>query len=326
MPLLEVANLSTVFNTDYGAVQSVYDVNLNLEKGKVLGLVGESGSGKTVTALSILRLVPEPGKITNGSILFEGENLLALPESKMRHIRGNNIALIPQDPMTALNPVYTIGQQIMEAIQLHQNVGKSEARQRAIEALDRVSFPQAKSRIDDYPHQFSGGMRQRVLIAMALACRPKLLIADEPTTALDVTIQAQILDLLRSIQQEHGMSLLLITHDLGVVAEMANTVAVMYAGSIVEYASVIDLFYHPKHPYTQALLDCLPKPTNTQLEAIEGQPPDLINLPQECRFADRCKLVEPRCRWGLPPLEEKSPGQFARCVVVESEVVCKVPA
>jgi oligopeptide transport system ATP-binding protein len=319
MPLLEVKNLSTVFDTELGVAQAVDDVSLELEKGKVLGLVGESGSGKSITALSILRLVPEPGKIS-GQIFFEGKNLLELPESQMRHIRGNNIALIPQDPMTALNPVYTIGQQIMEAIQLHQDANKAQARQRAIEVLDRVSFPDAKNRIDDYPHQFSGGMRQRVLIAMALACKPKLLIADEPTTALDVTVQAQILDLLRSIQQEHGMSLLLITHDLGVIAEMAHTVSVMYAGSIVEQATVTDLFYHPQHPYTQALLNCLPKPDGARLEAIEGQPPNLINLPDECRFADRCPLVETRCRKALPLLEEKRPGQYARCVVVKSEI------
>jgi oligopeptide/dipeptide ABC transporter ATP-binding protein len=318
MPLLEVKNLSTVFDTEAGVIQAVDDVGLGLEKGKVLGLVGESGCGKSITALSILRLVPEPGKIT-GEIFFEGKDLLKLPESQMRHIRGNNIALIPQDPMTALNPVYTIGQQIMEAIQLHQNVGRAQARHRAIEVLERVSFPDAKNRIDDYPHQFSGGMRQRVLIAMALSCEPKLLIADEPTTALDVTVQAQILDLLRSIQQEQGMSLLLITHDLGVIAEMAHSVAVMYAGSIVEQATVSDLFYHPQHPYTRALLNCLPKPNAARLEAIEGQPPNLIDLPDECRFADRCPLVEPRCLQALPPLEEKRPGQYARCVVVESE-------
>ena len=326
MPLLEVKSLSTVFDTEFGVVQAVDDVSLSLEKGKVLGLVGESGSGKSITALSILRLVPEPGRIA-GQIFFEGKNLLELSESQMRHIRGNNIALIPQDPMTSLNPVYTIGQQIMEAIQLHQKVGKAQARKRAIEVLDQVSFPDARNRIDDYPHQFSGGMRQRVLIAMALACEPKLLIADEPTTALDVTMQAQILDLLRSIQQKHGMSLLLITHDLGVIAETAHTVAVMYAGSIVEHASVTDLFYHPQHPYTRGLLNCLPKATETRLEAIEGQPPNLINLPpNECRFADRCSLVEERCRKEFPPLEEKRPGQYARCVVVESLVTSKAAA
>jgi oligopeptide/dipeptide ABC transporter ATP-binding protein len=319
MALLEIEKLSVIFDTEAGKAQAVDGLSIQLEKGTVLGLVGESGCGKSISALSILRLVPPPGRIVGGKVSFDGQDLLSLPESKMRTIRGNQIALIPQDPMTSLNPVYTVGDQIMEAIELHQNVARKEARARAIEVLDRVRIPQASSRIEDYPHQFSGGMRQRVMIAMALACKPKLLIADEPTTALDVTVQAQILDLLRSIQADEGMAILLITHDLGVVAEMCHNVAVMYAGSVVEYGSVNDLFASPKHPYTVGLLNSIPRRGIARLQPIEGQPPSLINLPDGCRFADRCPLVEPRCRLAIPPLEEKVAGHFARCVVVASE-------
>jgi oligopeptide/dipeptide ABC transporter ATP-binding protein len=321
MPLLELKHLSTVFDTEFGVAQAVDDLCLSLDKGSVLGIVGESGCGKSITSLSILRLVPPPGRIVEGSIIFDGQNLLDLRESQMRAIRGNRIALIPQDPMTSLNPVYTVGQQIIEAIELHQKVTRKQARQLAIEVLDRVRIPQAASRIDDYPHQFSGGMRQRVMIAMALSCKPSLLIADEPTTALDVTVQAQILDLLRGIQKDEGMSILLITHDLGVVAEMCDNVAVMYAGSIVEYAPVDELFKNPKHPYTQGLLNSIPRPDSSRLIPIDGQPPALINLPLGCRFAERCPLVEPRCRIVMPKLEEKVAGHFARCVVVPSEFV-----
>lgn len=320
MSLLDIQNLSTVFDTEDGQAKAVTDLSLSVDKGKVLGVVGESGCGKSITSLSILRLVPPPGKIVAGKILFENQDLLSLSEAQMRKIRGNHIALIPQDPMTSLNPVYTIGDQIIEAIELHQNVTRKEARQRAVEVLDRVRLPQAASRIDDYPHQFSGGMRQRVMIAMALACTPKLLIADEPTTALDVTVQAQILDLLRSIQRDQGMSILLITHDLGVVAEMCDMVAVMYAGSVVEYAPVNQLFKAPKHPYTVGLLNSIPRPGTQRLASIEGQPPSLIDLPSGCRFAARCPLVEERCKVAVPPLEEKTPGQFARCVVVPSQM------
>lgn len=319
MPLLEIRNLATVFPTESGSARAVDNVSFSLDKKSVLGIVGESGCGKSVTALSILRLVPPPGRTVSGEILLDGENLLNLKESQMRSIRGNRIALIPQDPMTSLNPVYTIGEQIMEAIELHQKVSHKEARQRAITVLDKVRLPEASARLDDYPHQFSGGMRQRVMIAMALSCEPDLLIADEPTTALDVTVQAQILDLLRQLQQEQEMSILLITHDLGVVAEMCDMVAVMYAGSIVEYASVQELFKNPLHPYTIALLKSIPRPNVQRLEAIEGQPPDLIDLPKGCRFAERCPLVEPRCREAVPALEEKRKGHFARCVVVESK-------
>ena len=319
MSLLQIQHLSTVFNTESGLAQAVDDLSLNLEKGSVLGIVGESGCGKSVSSLSILRLVPHPGRITEGKILFAGMDLLELPESQMRTVRGNRIALIPQDPMTSLNPVYTVGEQIIEAIELHQKVEHKKARERAIEVLDRVRIPQAASRIDDYPHQFSGGMRQRVMIAMALSCEPEILIADEPTTALDVTVQAQILDLMRTIQKEQGMSILLITHDLGVIAEMCDTVAVMYAGSIVEYATVGELFTMPKHPYTVGLLNSIPRPQTQRLVPIDGQPPDLVSLSASCRFAARCPLVEPRCRLSIPPLEEKTLGHWTRCVVVPSE-------
>jgi oligopeptide/dipeptide ABC transporter ATP-binding protein len=323
-PLLEIRNLGTVFPTDSGLARAVDDLNLTIEKGSVLGIVGESGCGKSITALSILRLVPPPGKVVRGEIIFEGTNLLSLRESQMQSIRGNRIALIPQDPMTSLNPVYTVGDQIMEAIELHQKVSKKEARKRAIEVLDKVRIPEASQRIDDYPHQFSGGMRQRVMIAMALSCQPQLLIADEPTTALDVTVQAQILELLRQIQKEQDMSIILITHDLGVVAEMCDMVAVMYAGSVVEYTSVHKLFSDPMHPYTTGLLNSIPRTGTTRLTPIEGQPPSLVNLPVGCRFADRCPLVEERSRQALPILEEKKPGHFVRCVVVESQMANSV--
>lgn len=315
-PLLEIRGLKTVFPTEAGLAVAVDQLNLSMKKGSVLGIVGESGCGKSITSLSILRLVPPPGKTVEGKVIFEGRDLLQLSESEMRSIRGNQIGLIPQDPMTSLNPVYTVGDQIMEAIELHQKVSRKEARLRAVEVLDQVRIPQAAARVDDYPHQFSGGMRQRVMIAMALSCNPKLLIADEPTTALDVTVQAQILDLLRSIQREQGMSILLITHDLGVVAEMCDTVAVMYAGSVVEMAPVEELFKNPLHPYTVGLMNSLPRPGSTRLTPITGQPPSLVDLPPGCRFADRCPLVEPRSREAIPPFEEKAPGHFVRCVVV----------
>ncbi len=315
-PLLEIQGLKTVFPTENGLAVAVDDLGFSVEKGSVLGIVGESGCGKSITSLSVLRLVPPPGRIVAGKILFEGRDLLTLSEAQMRTVRGNQIALIPQDPMTSLNPVYSVGDQIMEAIELHQKVGKKEARQRAIEVLDQVRIPQAATRIDDYPHQFSGGMRQRVMIAMALSCNPKLLIADEPTTALDVTVQAQILELLRTIQREHAMSILLITHDLGVVAEMCDNVAVMYAGSVVEMAEVTELFKNPLHPYTIGLMNSLPRPGNLRLTPIQGQPPSLIDLPRGCRFADRCSIVEPKSREAVPSLEEKAPGHMVRCSVV----------
>lgn len=321
MALLEIEELSCEFNTELGRVKAVNNVSFSIEKGKVLGVVGESGCGKSITSLSILRLIPPSGRISNGKIVLNGTNLLTLSESQMRSVRGNQIALIPQDPMTSLNPVYTVGDQIMEAVELHQKVSRAEARKRAIESLEKVRIPQATQRVDEYPHQFSGGMRQRVMIAMALSCNPELLIADEPTTALDVTVQAQILDLLRDIQKDQGMSIMLITHDLGVVAEMCDSVAVMYAGSVVEYATVRDLFSSPKHPYTVGLLNSVPRPGTERLTAIDGQPPSLVDLPDACRFAPRCTLMEDRCLKGVPPLEEKAAGHFARCVVVESSLV-----
>lgn len=319
MPLLEIRKLTTSFSTEAGEARAVDDLSLTVNKGQVLGLVGESGCGKSITALSILRLVPPPGRVSAGEILYDGVDLLKLKEDQVRKFRGKKMALIPQDPMTSLNPVYTIGFQIIEAIQVHEKIGHNQAKQRAIELLELARIPQAKERINEYPHQFSGGMRQRVMIAMALSCNPQLLIADEPTTALDVTVQAQILDLLRSIQKEKGMSIILITHDLGVVAEMCDQVAVMYAGSIVEQASALELFKRPLHPYTVGLMNCLPGPNSKRLVPIEGQPPSLVHLPPGCRFADRCVLVEPRSREAIPLLEEKLPGHFVRCVVVGTE-------
>jgi len=316
MSLLDIRQLSITFPTEAGNAQAVEELSLVINKGQVLGLVGESGCGKTVTALAILQLLPPPGKIAGGKILYEGIDLTTLGENEIRKYRGKKIALIPQDPMTSLNPVYTVGFQVIEAIQVHEKISHREAKQKAIDLFELVRIPQAAQRIEEYPHQFSGGMRQRVMIAMALSCNPELLIADEPTTALDVTVQAQILDLLRSIQKEKGMSILLITHDLGVVAEMCDQVAVMYAGSIVEQAGVQELYRNPLHPYTVGLMNCLPKPGTNRLVSIEGQPPDLVHLPQGCRFADRCVLVEPRSREAVPPLEEKLPGHFVRCVVV----------
>lgn len=324
MNLLEINNLSVVFDTEFGTAKAVDSLSVSVRKGSVLGIVGESGCGKSVTSLAILRLIPPPGRTIAGQVMFGGQDLLSLPEEKMRTIRGNQIGLIPQDPMTSLNPVYTIGEQIMEAIELHQKVDRKEARKRAIAVLEQVRIPQAGTRIDDYPHQFSGGMRQRAMIAMALSCNPELLIADEPTTALDVTVQAQILDLLREIQKERGMSIILITHDLGVVAEMCHEVAVMYAGSVVEHAEVRELFKNPRMPYTMGLLNSVPRPGIERLESIDGQPPSLINLPNACRFAPRCSLREDRCLQGIPPLEEKRKDHYARCVVIQSELTSPV--
>ena len=318
MSLLDVQNLSVIFETELGTAQAVNNLSYSIAKGSVLGIVGESGCGKSVSSMSVLRLVSPPGKIVAGKILFEGKNLLELSEAQMRAIRGNQIALIPQDPMTSLNPVYTVGYQIMEAITLHQKVGQAEARKRAVSALEKVRIPKAADRINDYPHQFSGGMRQRVMIAMALSCEPKLLIADEPTTALDVTVQAQILDLMREIQKAQGMAIMLITHDLGVVAEMCDKVVVMYAGSAVESAAVAEIFANPKHPYTVGLLESVPRPSSTRLKPIDGQPPSLIDLPDTCRFAPRCPKAADICLKGMPALEPKAPGQYARCVMVES--------
>ncbi len=310
--ILEVKNLVTAFSTDDGVVRAVDDVSFNLFKGKTLGIVGESGCGKSVTSLSIMRLIPSPpGKIAGGEILYKGKSLLGLTPAEMRKIRGNEISMIFQEPMTSLNPVFTIGNQICEAIALHQKeLSKSEVRQKAIESLRLVGIPSPEKRIDDYPHQLSGGMRQRVMIAMALSCNPQILIADEPTTALDVTIQAQILDLLRGLKDHAGLSMILITHDLGVVAEVCDDVIVMYAGKVAEQGTVREIFKNPKHPYTQGLLKSIPtlskdptgKAKKKRLETIPGIVPNLLHLPQGCRFQERCTYVTDACREAEPAL------------------------
>lgn len=306
--LLEVQNLKTGFKTDEGSFRAVDDVSFYVKKGQTLGIVGESGCGKSVTSLSVMRLIQKPGTIESGKILFKGQDLLKISEDKMRSIRGNEIAMIFQEPMTSLNPVYTIGDQIEEAVLLHQKeLNKHQARERAIEMLRLVGIPAPEKRFHEYPHQLSGGMRQRVMIAMAISCNPELLIADEPTTALDVTIQAQILDLMRKLQKEFNAGMILITHDLGVVAEMCQEVAVMYAGRIVEFGTVEDIFYRPKHPYTRGLLDSIPHFETghklDQLKTIKGMVPSLYNLPVGCRFADRCPYAQDDCRAIYPTLE-----------------------
>jgi oligopeptide/dipeptide ABC transporter ATP-binding protein len=310
MALLEVKGLKTRFQTEDGAFFAVDDVNFSVEKGETLGIVGESGCGKSVTSLSVMRLIQAPGQIVGGEVIFNGENLLQIDESRMRALRGNDIAMIFQEPMTSLNPVYTCGDQIEEAICLHhKDLSKKEAKEKTIEMLRLVGIPAPEKRYDEYPHQLSGGMRQRVMIAMALSCHPRLLIADEPTTALDVTIQAQILDLMRNLKKELQASMILITHDLGVVAEMCDHVAVMYAGKIVEYGSVFDIFEKPQHPYTQGLLDSVPHFESGQklakLKTIPGMVPSLMNLPKGCRFAERCSYAQSRCLESMPPLESK---------------------
>ena len=305
-PLLSLRHLVTAFETDEGYLRAVDDVSFDVLAGRTLGIVGESGCGKSVTALSIMRLIPTPpGHIEGGEALFEGRDLFQLTESEMRSLRGNDISMIFQEPMTSLNPVYTVGTQIVEAIRLHRDMGRRAARARAIELLDLVGIPAPAQRIDSYPHTLSGGMRQRAMIAMALACEPRLLIADEPTTALDVTIQAQILDLLRSLQEEIGMSIIFISHDLGVMAEFVHEIAVMYAGKIVEHADTKTVFRTPRHPYTRGLLRSLPSARNRgeRLPTIPGIVPDLRALPIGCRFQDRCGLVGDDCRVREPGLQ-----------------------
>lgn len=317
--LLEVKDLHTYFYTSEGVINALSGIDFDIRRGGTLGLVGESGCGKSVTALSILRLVPSPaGRIVRGEVILDNKNLLKLRESEMRRIRGNRISMIFQEPMTSLNPVYTIGNQIAEAIWLHQDVSKREARNRAVEMLKKVRIPDPERRMNEYPHEMSGGMGQRVMIAIALACRPELIIGDEPTTALDVTVQAQILDLMNNLKEEIGASVLLISHDLGVIAEMAETVGVMYAGKIVEHAKVVDLYDRPKHPYTLGLLDSIPKiddplPPGKKLNTIPGIVPDLFNLPKGCHFQNRCaKAFEP-CPGKAPELIEVEPGHMVRC-------------
>jgi peptide/nickel transport system ATP-binding protein len=321
--LLEVRNLQTHFPTRAGLVRAVDDVSFHLDKGELLGLVGESGCGKSITALSVMRLITPPGKIVGGQMIFDGEELLKLSDERMREIRGDDIAMIFQDPMTSLNPVYTVGDQIGEALRLHRKLSKADARRATIEAMKEVAIPDPGRRVDDYPHQLSGGMRQRVMIAMALACDPKLLIADEPTTALDVTIQAQILELLNELRRTRELAVLLITHDLGVVAEVADRVAVMYTGRIVEESPVEELFARPKHPYTEGLLRSVPKLTaehvekKARLETIEGIVPSPTALPPGCHFAPRCPHRMPRCTEGVIPLYDLEGEVRVRCVLYD---------
>ena len=315
-PVLEVRDLRTYFHTEEGVARAVDGVSFAVGRGQTLGLVGESGCGKSVSAFSIMRLVPEPpGRIEAGQILLKGRDLLSLDEEEMRRVRGDDIAMIFQEPMTSLNPVLTCGFQIAEAVALHQQVSMPEACARAVEMLKLVGIPAPDQRSGEYPHQLSGGMRQRVMIAMALSCNPDVLIADEPTTALDVTIQAQILALLESLQRSLQMAIVLITHDLGVIAETADQVAVMYAGQIVEYAETPALFARPQHPYTRGLLRSIPRLDDAQerLDIIPGAVPDARAFPPGCRFAPRCPLADARCRAETPPLEETEPGHWASC-------------
>jgi oligopeptide/dipeptide ABC transporter ATP-binding protein len=319
-PLIEIRDLHTQFFTDDGLARAVDGVSYALARGETVGVVGESGCGKSVTALSILRLIPDPpGKIVAGEILFEGTNLLDLSSAEMRRIRGNDISMIFQEPMTSLNPVFTIGNQIAEAVRLHQGLSNREAMNKATEMLTLVGIPEPARRVHEYPHQLSGGMRQRAMIAMALSCNPKVLIADEPTTALDVTIEAQILDLMRNLQHELGTAILMITHDLGVVAEMARKVVVMYAGKVVEQAPVELLFAEPNHPYTQGLLQSLPRVDKDasgekhRLQEIPGIVPSLLNLPPGCKFASRCPKAMAICEEEEPMLEQVGPDHLSAC-------------
>ncbi len=318
-PLLDVRNLETQFRTQDGVVKAVNNVSFYVNRGETLGIVGESGSGKSVTSLSIMRLIPSPpGRISGGEVIFDGQDLLKISEDEMRDLRGNRIAMIFQDPMTSLNPVLTIGQQIIESLVLHLKLSAKEAQNRAIELLNHVGIPSAERRINEYPHQFSGGMRQRVMIAMALACNPELLIADEPTTALDVTIQAQILELIKRLQNELGMAVIIITHDLGVVAGMSDRVMVMYAGRVVEEGTTNEIFHNPRMPYTIGLLKSIPRLDNTsgqRLEPIRGLPPDLIGLPQVCAFYPRCDFFKSgACDTQVPPLRPVAENHNAACL------------
>ncbi len=318
-PLLRIENLQTYFYVKGQVAKAVDDVSLTIPAGETLGLVGESGCGKSVTAHSIIQLIPDPpGKIVGGRIEFEGQNLLELPEDQMRRIRGNRISMIFQEPMTSLNPVFTVGDQVGEVMRLHQKLSRTEARARTVEMFTLVGIPAPETRLDDYPHQMSGGMRQRVMIAMALACNPRLMIADEPTTALDVTIQAQILDLMNQLKTETGASILFITHDLGVIAEMAQRVAVMYAGKMVEFADVRTLFAEPRHPYTVGLMASIPvlghKTAQGRLSTIKGTVPSLFSLPRGCAFSDRCPDVFDDCRQINPDMYTVGANHIARCL------------
>jgi len=316
-PLLEIKDLTTRFYTEEGTVYAVDSVSYTLDEGETLGVVGESGCGKSVHALSILRLIPiPPGKIEKGEVLFKGHDLLKFSNKEMRKVRGAQISMIFQDPMTSLNPVLTIGFQIVEALKLHLGMSDKEARKRAAELLSTVGIPESAERLDDYPHQFSGGMRQRAMIAMALSCDPMILIADEPTTSLDVTIQAQIIELVKRLQEKLGMTVIWITHDLGVVAGIAQRVNVMYAGKIVEAGPVKSIYGNPHHPYTVGLLGSLPstaQASGEKLFTIKGEPPDLLSMPQGCPFAPRCEYRVERCEYEAPPEQEIEPGHYSAC-------------
>jgi oligopeptide transport system ATP-binding protein len=313
--LLQVQDLHTSFPTDSGEVRAVNGINFSLEKGKVLGIVGESGSGKSVTAYSILRILDYPGKITKGQILFEGEDIVQMPKGRMRWVRGNKISIIFQDPMTSLNPVYTVGNQLRETIRLHSERNRKEAQARALEMLQLVGVNEPQKRLKQYPHQLSGGMRQRVMIAMALACEPDILIADEPTTALDVTIQAQILELMLELKDKLGMAIIMITHDLGVIAEMCDEIIVMYAGRVCERGTAEEIFYNPRHEYTKGLLRSIPKMTATKekLTPIGGSPVDLLNMPKGCAFAARCDHAMKICLTHQPEEIDINPNHRAAC-------------
>lgn len=321
--LLEVSGLCTEFVSAAGTVRAVDGISLSVRKGETLGIVGESGCGKSITSLSIMQLLPKRiSRIAAGQIRFEGKNMLEMPAKEVRNIRGNRIAMIFQEPMTSLNPVFKIGRQISESARFHLKLGKKEANERAVEMLRKVGIPRPEKIAEQYAHQLSGGMRQRVMIAMAMVCNPQLLIADEPTTALDVTIQAQILDLMRDLQKNEGMSILMITHDLGVVAEMCDRVVIMYAGQIVEETDVATLYNNPLHPYTQGLLASLPQLAgdNDRLSSIPGQVPNPANLPPGCRFAPRCPMVVQRCYEERPELLEIQPGHTCRCLLQQEEI------
>ncbi len=318
-PLLEVKDLRTSFFTEQGELRAVDGVSFSVDSGRLLGLVGESGSGKTVSVLSLMRLLPESARVVGGSVWFEGQDLCRLSEAEMRRIRGAKIAMIFQEPMTSLNPVFTVGSQIGEAIRLHQGKSRKEARERAIEMLRLVKIADPERRIDDYPHQLSGGMRQRVMIAMALSCNPRLLIADEPTTALDVTIQAQILDLIRELQQRLGLAVILVTHDLGVVAEYADEVTILYAARVMERAPSAELFKNPLNPYTRCLLESIPGAggvRRNRLQVIPGTIPTALDPPSGCRFHPRCPIAVAQCSEIEPPLEAKAPSHYAACIRV----------
>ena len=314
MSLLDIKDLTIHFQTEEGDVRAVNGISLSVEPGKTLGLVGETGAGKTTTALGILRLVPEPGKILSGSIEYKGEDILQMSEKAVQDLRGNEISMIFQDPMTALNPVMTVGDQIVEVILRHQNCSKIEAEHRMVDMLDKVGI--SADRAGDYPHQFSGGMKQRIIIAIALACNPKLLLADEPTTALDVTIQAQVMRMINELKREFGTSMILITHDLGIVAESCDAVAIMYAGQIVEYGSLEDIFDYTAHPYTKGLFGSIPRldQDTERLQPIQGLMPDPINLPEGCAFHPRCPYATEECSRVNPGAVEVNPGHLVRCL------------